>query len=176
MNHPITNDLFRKYGFQVLLVFFASFILVLDWHLSEAQILPLLEDGKLSGAHSKAIDILLSRSSLFANWNIAVIGGTVFLLREEMKRRKLAAREITQVVTIFLISVFSLFLTQSLPDIIFRTLILEQDVLKHSGIFWYSRAIYISFFATLMVFASLFIDLIVRNDVDPDAKQEEQSP
>lgn len=154
----------QRYSFHVLLLLFAIFVLTADWQLSEPQLLPPLKDGGLSDAQSKAIDILLSRSSLFANWSVAVVGGTVFVLREEMKRRHLNSFELVQVFIILTFSLISLFLTQSLPDILFRSLVLEQDALKNSGVYWYAKAIYLTFLLALLVFASLFFDALLRNN------------
>ena len=136
--------------------------LLVDWVLTAPQTLPLLIDGELTDAKSKAIDVMITRSNLIANWNIGTVAGCVYIL---INTGKFEINRITLFFVFFAIvtALFSVFFSQNILDITTRTLMSEQDVIFSKNLFYSSSAQYVltclSFlFFVSGIFSSKFVD------------------
>ena len=147
--------------FAILFIFASA--LVVDWFFTAPQSLPLLPDGKLTDAKSKAIDIMITRSNLIANWNIGTIAACTYILLNgaalEVKKSTLVFVFLS-IVTAF----YSVFFAQNIMDIVTRTLFADQDVVYSKNLLYSSSAQYLFTGISLLLFVgSVFTSKLVEN-------------
>ena len=126
----------------IVAIILLSAALLADWYLTAPQPLPLLPDGKLTDAKSKAIDIMITRSNLIANWNIGTVAACIYIL---MNGNNFKPTRTTIALSLLSIStaLLSVFFAQNIMDIITRTLFAEQDPVYSQNLFYASSAQYL---------------------------------
>ncbi|MEQ9007738.1 MAG: hypothetical protein RLP12_07630 [Ekhidna sp.] len=135
--------------------------IAIDWKLTEPVALPPLLNGSMSEAKSKALDIIISRSNLIANWNVAIIGAALYCL---INNRKIPALSMFNVsIAICLASsVTSIYFSQLAMDVVSRSLIIEQDFFYNKNL---DKALIAQHISSLISVSSLCVGGIVMKEI-----------
>lgn len=135
--------------------------IAIDWKLTEPVALPPLLNGTMSDAKSKALDIIISRSNLIANWNVAIVGAALYCL---LNSEKISAFNVfnLSIAICLASSVTSIYFSQLAMDVVARSLIIEQDLFYNKNL---DRALISQHISALISVSSLCVVGITMKEV-----------
>ena len=140
---------------SVLALLIVGLFLTIEWLATSSTVLPALENGKMTAAQQKLVDVFNQYSNTFSTLGVGIIGAVAFISRSFLENYGFRHWYWVLAAVCSFSALASVFLSQLSINMLLRSLLQKQDISGDDRFFLLLNAQYYSLCISLLFFILL---------------------